>query len=117
MGTPEAGAIETLEAEPVGTPMPGTEPGVTSSDFGDRLVPIPLSVLRWNVQEQHFVLNMAQDLNEAPSFAPDALPDTQETGWDAEISDFWGAEGTSDGNDSQGTQGNDNDQGGSSNTQ
>jgi hypothetical protein len=76
-----------------------------------------LSALRWNAQEQHFVLNMTQDLNEAPSFAPDALPDTQETGWDSEISDFWGAEGTSDGNDSQGTQGNDNDQGGSSNSQ
>jgi sporulation protein YlmC with PRC-barrel domain len=54
------------------------------------LTAVPLRVLSWDADNQVFVLNVdAATLDQAPHFDVDLFPDTQEDGWDIDISDYW----------------------------
>lgn len=70
-------------------------------DDGERLVPVPLSTLRWDTTNQSLIM-MSNDnaLQNAPFFQADQWPNTATEGWDAEFDTFWqnnGGTGTSDG--------------------
>jgi sporulation protein YlmC with PRC-barrel domain len=61
-----------------------------ASSASKRLVPVPLRLLQLNAGSQAFVLRVDQStLQKAPSFTPDARPNTAQPGWDAQAAAFW----------------------------
>lgn len=70
-------------------------------DDGERLVPVPLSTLRWDMTNQSLMMMSNNNaIQNAPFFQSDQWPDTSTDGWDSEFDTFWqnsGGTGTSDG--------------------
>ena len=65
---------------------------VIRADFaeGERWIPVPLSLFRWNGAAGAFTLNADTTvLQTAPAFENGQFPDTTSTGWNAEIDTFW----------------------------
>lgn len=57
---------------------------------GDSLVPVPGDLLGWDETSSSYILTVdAATLEAAPSFAAGEFPNTQESGWDAEVSLYW----------------------------
>lgn len=63
---------------------------VLSPSVGGSLVPVPLQVFGWDDQNQAFVLMVDQaTVNGAPNFSIGQVPNTQQSGWDANIQSYW----------------------------
>ena len=78
----------------------------TPFEDGDRWIPVPLSLLRWDASTNGFLfVANANALQNAPFFSEDQFPDTSTTGWDTDFSTFWqnnGGSGSTDGTSSGG---------------
>ena len=60
------------------------------------LVPVPLKDFGLNTSTSNLSLNLSADqLQAAPSFSPDAFPNTQQSGWDSNYSSYWSSLPTS----------------------
>lgn len=65
---------------------------VVDGDFpdGDRLIPVPFSLLRWDATNQGFSLGVTTaGLQNAPVFADGQYPDFTTDDWDNELASFW----------------------------
>lgn len=59
-------------------------------DDGERWIPVPLSTLRWDADNQSFLfVANANALLNAPFFQADQWPDTSVDGWDSDWQSFW----------------------------
>ncbi len=66
------------------------EYAIIDTDEGDLWAPSPLQAIGWDAQNEVFVLTVDQSVfANAPSFAPDQFPDTQQPDWDADIQSYW----------------------------
>jgi hypothetical protein len=62
----------------------------TNFDDGEHLIPVPLSLLKFDSTNQSFVLDVdAAMLQKAPSFQSDQFPDMTMPGWNSEFDSFW----------------------------
>ena len=62
----------------------------TTSDQGERWIPIPLSFIQWDGANQAFVINAnPATFGNAPFFENGQFPDMTTPGWDTEFSTFW----------------------------
>ncbi len=60
------------------------------------LVPVPLKDFSWDTSTSSLSLSLsASDLQSAPSFSPDAFPNTQQPGWDSSFGSYWSSLPTS----------------------
>ena len=65
---------------------------VITADFaeGERWIPVPLGMFRWNGTAGAFTLNADTTmLQNAPAFENGQFPDTTTAGWNADIDTFW----------------------------
>jgi len=70
----------------------------TKIDDNERLIPVPLSLLQWDSNDEAFVVNANPAmLRDAPSFGEDQYPDTSVAGWDSDILAFWQNNGSGEG--------------------
>jgi hypothetical protein len=76
-------------------------------DDGDRWIPVPLSMMRWDTTNQSLMFGGdASMLQNAPFFAADQFPDPSTEGWDTDFNDFWqnnGGSGTGSGSGADAT--------------
>ena len=61
-----------------------------SLEDGERFIPVPLSVIRWDAADGAFVINAnPAALRDAPFFTDGQYPDTTANGWNSEFDAFW----------------------------
>jgi len=62
----------------------------TNFDDGEHIIPVPLSLLKLDSDNEAFILNVdATMLQNAPSFQSDQFPDMTTPGWNSEFDSFW----------------------------
>jgi len=62
----------------------------TSFDDGEHIIPVPLSLLKLDSENEAFILNVdATMLQNAPFFQSDQFPDMTMPGWNSEFDSFW----------------------------
>jgi sporulation protein YlmC with PRC-barrel domain len=63
---------------------------ITSFEAGERWIPVPLDLLRWDANNGTFVLDVDQPLLQgAPFFTDGHYPDMTVDGWDSDYSAYW----------------------------
>jgi hypothetical protein len=61
-----------------------------SLEDGERFIPVPLSVIRWDAADDAFVINAnPAALRDAPFFTDGQYPDATANGWNSEFDAFW----------------------------
>jgi sporulation protein YlmC with PRC-barrel domain len=61
-----------------------------SLEDGERFIPVPLSVIRWDAADDAFVINAnPAALRDAPVFTDGQYPDATANGWNSEFDAFW----------------------------
>ena len=67
----------------------------TSFEDGEHIIPVPLSLLKLDSDNEAFILNVdATMLQNAPSFQSDQFPDMATPGWNSEFDSFWQSNGS-----------------------
>ncbi len=68
---------------------------ISAEAGGEKLIPIPLSVVSWDTVNQTFTFTVSMDrLINAPSFASGEFPQTQQPDWDAQFRSYWSQQTT-----------------------
>jgi hypothetical protein len=67
----------------------------TSFEDGEHIIPVPLSRLKLDTDNEAFILNVdATMLQNAPFFQSDQFPDLTTPGWNSEFDSFWQNDGS-----------------------
>ena len=61
-----------------------------SFEDGERWIPVPLSFVQWNADNEAYILNVGPTaLRDAPSFQNGQYPDITVDGWDSDFNAYW----------------------------